>query len=210
MAELLGTQLGCALLLVVLVGATAHLTDGLQAWTYDELRQRRAARGELRAPPMALRDAGGQALELFSGTAADGPVYLVDFIYTRCPTVCQALGSEFHRTQEALRAHGPERVRLLSVSIDPRHDTATALAAHGRLHRADPALWTLAAPRSEEGGRLARQQLGVVAVPDGFGGYVHNGSIHLVDADGRVHGIFGYAEWPQALVQARALAAVAP
>ena len=210
MAELLGTQLGCTLLLAALTGATMQLTEGLQAWTYEDLRQRRAARGAMQAPPMALRDAGGQALEVFGGDAASGPVYLVDFIYTRCPTVCQALGSEFHRTQEVLRARGSERVRLLSVSIDPRQDTANALAAHGQLHRADPALWTMAAPRSEEGGRLARQQLGVVAVPDGFGGYVHNGSIHLIDAGGRVHGIFGYAQWSQALVQARALAASAP
>ena len=48
---------------------------------------------------------------------------------------------------------------------------------------------------------------GVVAVPDGFGGFVHNGAIHLIDADGTLRGIFDLDEWPQALERAIALTA---
>jgi protein SCO1 len=109
--------------------------------------------------------------------------------------------------QEALRTMPPSGVRLLSVSIDPRHDTTAALAAHAQRHRADPALWAVAAPVDERAGRAALRRLGVVAVPDGRGDYVHNGSLHLVDATGRVRRIFDDAQWPQALAAALALSA---
>ena len=46
----------------------------------------------------------------------------------------------------------------------------------------------------------------VVAVPDGMGGFVHNGAIHLIDASGTVRGIYDLDQWPQALERALALA----
>ncbi|PTT84231.1 hypothetical protein DBR42_15225 [Pelomonas sp. HMWF004] len=51
--------------------------------------------------------------------------------------------------------------------------------------------------------------LGVVAVPDGFGGFVHNSGIHLVDRQGRVRQVFDYTDWQSALAAARQLAAQA-
>lgn len=199
----------CALLLLALTGLVGRLTDGFESWTYETLRRERAQQGRLHAPAMELRDAQDRPLRLFAPGSPPAPVYLVDFIYTRCLTVCQALGSEYFRMQESLRARGAP-VQLLSVSIDPRHDDAQALAAHGALHRADASRWSLAAARDEAAGRAALRQLGVVAIPDGQGGYVHNGSIHLIAGSGRVLRIYDYAQWEQALAEARRAAAAAP
>ncbi|MCW5626617.1 MAG: SCO family protein, partial [Burkholderiales bacterium] len=204
----LATLSVCVLLVVGFVAAVARLTHGFDAWTYDELRRHSAADGALHAPAMALRDARGTFLRVFDGVEPRAPVYLVDFIYTRCPTLCQVLGGEYSSMQSSLLADPSRTIRLLSISIDPRRDSQPALAAHGRLHRADSSLWTIAAPRTEDDGREALRRLGIVAIPDGFGGYVHNGGIHLIDASGRVHRIFDHAQWPEALAAARALAAM--
>jgi protein SCO1/2 len=47
-------------------------------------------------------------------------------------------------------------------------------------------------------------ELGVVAIPDGLGGFVHNGDIHVMTARGRVLGIFDDADWRDALASAAA------
>lgn len=44
--------------------------------------------------------------------------------------------------------------------------------------------------------------LGVVAVPDGLDGFVHNGSVHVIGSSGQVYGIFDYEQWRDALLLA--------
>ncbi|WP_092139115.1 SCO family protein [Cupriavidus sp. YR651] len=200
----------CALSLAGFAALAGHLTHGFEAWTFEALRRQAAMEGKLVAPALALRDAQGRSFQLFDASAVGSPVYLVDFVYTRCMTVCAALGSEYQQMQRAMSANPSSRVRLLSISIDPAHDNARALLAYGNRHQADPARWTLAAPRDEAAGQAALRQFGLIAIPDGFGGYVHNGGIHLIDAQGKVHGIFDYGQWPQALKAANRLAEGAP
>ncbi|UXH79952.1 SCO family protein [Roseateles amylovorans] len=151
---------------------------------------------------MDLLDAAGRPMQLPAhGT---GQVWLVDFIYTDCAAVCQSLGAAFYQAQQQIVSEGAG-VRLLSVSIDPVRDTPAALSAYARRHGADARIWTLAAPVSVDEGRRSRRSLGVVAVADGFGGFAHNGAIHVVDRHGRVVGIYDTADWMRALAQARAL-----
>ncbi len=197
-------------IVLVFLLATARLTGNFEHWTYESSRRAHAAAGQLRAVATPLIDTGGATHTLFAPPAEASPrppaVLLVDFIYTRCPSVCQALGSEYFRMQQALAAEGRHGVQLWSISLDPAHDGPAALTAHARLHRTDAAWWTLATPRDVPAAQALMRSLGVVAVPDGFGGFVHNASIHLLSDDGRVHAIFEPAEWPQALAAALALA----
>ena len=65
-----------------------------------------------------------------------GEVVVLTFIYTRCPSpeFCPAIDAKF---AELARRHlgsreRADRVRLLSVSFDPEHDTPEVLAAHAR------------------------------------------------------------------------------
>lgn len=199
----LTTLFVCGLALGAFGWCVALVTEGFERWTFEELRRAAAARGDLRFPETVLRDGRGHRLSPFA--AARPSAYLVDFIYTRCPSVCQALGSEFYQMQEALRHRPGNAVRLLSISIDPLRDDAPALAAYGNEHHADPAFWRIAAPATPSSSAQLLSTLGVVAVPDGLGGFVHNGGIHLVDQSGSVQRVFDYAQWRDALVAAQQL-----
>lgn len=201
------TLAACAFVLAALATAAHVLTRGFEAWTYDERRTLDLARGSIvaRLPPML--DFRGEVFEPWAGTSNLPRAYLVDFIYTSCPGVCQVLGSEFARMQATLQDTGTgHSVRLLSVSFDLERDDQAALAAYARLHRADGVNWVVAAPRPTEALNRLLRDLQVVVVPDGNGGFVHNGAIHLLDAWGRLHGLYGYDEWQQALAAARRLA----
>ncbi|WP_244132871.1 SCO family protein [Burkholderia sp. BCC0397] len=194
----------CLVLCIGFAAALAWLTHGLQTWTLDERRSAQAAAGSMSAAPVVLRNARGGQFVPWNAASRSAQVYLVDFIYTRCETVCAALGSEFYWMQQEIRARGLEdRVSLLSVSIDPVHDDTSRLADYGSHQRADPAIWHISAPvRSAERGALLRS-LDVVAIPDGLGGYVHNGEIHLIDGRGVVLGLYDYRQFKEALEAAR-------
>ena len=206
----------CLLLLVASAYALNRITSGFEVWTFEGRRAVLLQAGRVQAQTVALRGLDGQATALWSDTNAAPAAYLVDFIYTRCPSICLALGSEYQQMQLSLaHAHdAPPKaaaasggVHLVSLSFDVAHDDAAQLAQYAARLNADPRWWTFAVPASERDARALLRSLGVVAVPDGQGGFVHNGAIHLLDAHGTLRGLFAFDAWPQALAAARALAA---
>lgn len=206
--RLLPTLVTCAIVVALVVGLLGHLTRGFELWTFEDLRRDQVRRGELRAEPTSLVSADGAPLKVFDATAPAGStsratVYVVDFIYTQCVSICQTLGAEFHRMQEELRREGRDDVRLISISIDPLRDTMPALQRYAALHRADGGRWTIATSPSVDASRQLTGRLGVIAIPDGLGGFVHNGAIHVITSDGVVIGIHDYDQWESALRQAR-------
>jgi protein SCO1/2 len=62
-------------------------------------------------------------------------------------------------------------------------------------------------PATRDDALALLRSLAVVVVPDGEGGFVHNGAIHLLDERGRLRGLFEFDQWPRALAAAHQLAA---
>jgi len=62
----------------------------------------------------------------------DKPV-IMNFIFTSCGAICPVMSTTFSEVQKAL---GPERnaVRMVSISIDPEHDTPEVMRAYGGKH----------------------------------------------------------------------------
>jgi protein SCO1/2 len=201
------TLAACALVAAVFVAALAHLTAGFEYWTFEAQRRHDAASGQLAFPAMHLVDESGRAWHIPAG--GTGRVMIVDFIYTRCPRVCQSLGVEFYQVQQRIQSAG-SNIRLLSVSIDPARDTPAALAEYALWHRANAFIWRISAPVTVDEGRMTRRALEVIAVDDGMGGFIHNGALHVVDPHGRIAGIFDTADWQRALALAQRLEAAEP
>ena len=192
----------CVVLLTLFTYGVWRLTHGLTIWTFDDWRQEQIVEGSLQAQAVSVR--GPSPSWLWSPTRADagGQVYLVDFVYTRCPTVCRALGSEFQQMQTALReSAAPEakRVRLVSMSFDVSRDDVHALKQFAAQMHAEPRWWQLGVPASQADADALLRSLGVVVIPDGEDGFVHNGAIHVLDAQGRLRGLYEPGQWRQAL-----------
>jgi len=82
-----------------------------------------------KVPDFALINQDGKRIHL---TSYQGDVLLVTFIYTRCPfpTFCPLVSRNFAQIYAELRrdpAIGSKKIRLLSVSFDPKHDTPAVL-----------------------------------------------------------------------------------
>jgi len=105
---------------------------------------------------------------------------LVGFIYTRCPSVCVALGSRYQQLQRTLQANTSTDVHLLSISIDPDWDTPARLAAYRRRHGGLRASWTVARPADAQVLDDLIQETGLRVIPDQFGGFSHSESLHWI------------------------------
>lgn len=204
--------------LVLVLGAIAlwAITHGLTAWTLDQRREARIAAGQMRLPPIAVHDQLDQPHRFF-GRSGAGPgseegapaVYLVDVIYTRCQTVCRALGAAFTQLSRQLEADGMTgRIGLISLSFDAR-DTGADLASYAREYGARPPLWRVAAPDAPAAMQGLLREADIIAIPDGFGGFVHNGGLQVVDARGVVLGSFALEDFHAAYALAVRHAAAA-
>ncbi len=177
----------------VLVAGPAVLwqaTDGLRAFTTEGARRVAVAAAPRPLPAATLQDQDGRPLGI--GDYA-GTVVLVDFIYTRCPTVCTRLTDTMREVAAALPADSlGRRVHLLSISFDAANDTPEALRDYAAAQGADPRSWRFARmPDADEQAALLKA-FGIVAVPDGMGGYVHNAAVHVVDAEGRLAAVHDF------------------
>lgn len=196
----------CLAMLATFSWGLCHITAGFEVWTFEGRRQVALRSGALQAAVVPLRDVSNRALTLWSDSGAGSAAYLVDFVYTRCPGVCRTLGSEFQQMQRELASDPATGVQLVSISFDVEHDDAAQLAQFAAQLHADPATWIFAVPATPSDAQSLLRSLGVVAIPDGQSGFVHNGAIHLLDGRGRLRGLFEIEQWPQALAAARQLA----
>ena len=90
-------------------------------------------------PDFQLSDEQGQ---LFRHQDLVGHVSVVDFIFTSCSSACPLLSAEMGRLQAELVSRGlADRVRLVSVSVDPARDTVGRLRAYAAREGARPGLW---------------------------------------------------------------------
>jgi protein SCO1/2 len=89
-----------------------------------------------RVPDFALTERSGRTV-----TRADllGHVTILNFIYTHCQETCPAQSLALARLQDEFA--GAPDLRLVSVTVDPRHDTPEVLSAYAGRHAADPERW---------------------------------------------------------------------
>jgi protein SCO1/2 len=116
---------------------------------------------------------------------------LVDFIYTRCPTFCTALGADFAQLEQQLAGPVADgKLQFLSISFDPARDAPADLAAYLARFQGRAPGWQAARPVTRIGLRRLTAAFGITVVPDHRGGYTHNAAIHLVDPEGRLVDIY--------------------
>jgi protein SCO1/2 len=130
----------------------------------------------------------GQDGKVFRLSDLRGKVVVLTFIYTRCPLpdFCPYMDRKFGDLAQSLAAfpERSERVRLLSVSFDPEHDTPEVLRKHAVIRGAAPPLWMFAVAGHEELVRITGP-LGLIYGP-GKNEIIHNLCTAVIDPRGRL------------------------
>lgn len=142
-------------------------------------------------PAFSLTDSFG---EPFSSDDVKGKVWIADFMFTSCPTICPVLSSHIALVQSQLKMMGlDDEVEIVSFSVDPETDTPEVLRQYGERFKAEPGLWHM----------LTGQRAAIWALcKDGFLLHVaesdanpaepitHAGKFVLVDGDGVIRGYY--------------------
>jgi len=120
-----------------------------------------------------------------------GTVYIADFIFTTCQGICPGMTSKMKSLEARLRDE--PRVRFVSFTVDPDHDTPEVLARYGKEHGADPARWSFLRTDTASLRRLCREgfRLGIEdAGPAAAEPILHSTRFVLVDATGTIRGYY--------------------
>lgn len=115
-----------------------------------------------------------------------GKRVVLNFIFTRCPvaTMCPAATARMISLQRLAKEQGVRDFELISITLDPSHDTPPVLKAYGESRGADFSNFTfLTGPESAIRSLLA--QFGILAKPS-EDIWKHTLSTILIDADGKI------------------------
>jgi len=119
-----------------------------------------------------------------------GEINIVDFIFTRCQSVCPVMANKFVKLYKLYQEY-PD-IRFVSISVDPEYDTPEVLQMYAQAHGVHDMRWVfLNAPiedviqLSEEGFFLPADQL-----PMG-----HSAKFTLVDRAGKIRGYYNSQDW---------------
>ena len=180
----------------VLVGLLVILLAAVIPAVFVPTLMCRAADPELMelgaVPAFQLVDDRG---EPFSEEALRGHPTIVDFVFTRCDTICPVITMKMQKLVEKLGDKKAAPIKFLSISVDPAYDTPARLAQYGARFHADPARWRfLTGPADKvkslvEGPFMNSMQLEGKS-PSGAPAISHSGYFLLVDGDLQIRGVY--------------------
>ncbi len=178
------------------IGLLAAVTDGFRAFTSETARRLAILEQPVTIPSASLQSHTGEDFQLGD---LSGRVVMIDFIFTRCPTVCHALGAQFRHIADELRRRGLDSgTVLLSISFDPDYDHLPQLMAYLRRYGEPRDNWLAARIADKQELRLWLEKFGVVVIQTAAG-YEHNAAVHIVDPQGRLVAILDYEATEQIL-----------
>ena len=118
-----------------------------------------------------------------------GKIYVADFFFTTCQTICPVMTSNMLELQDKLQDN-PE-VLLLSHTVMPEIDTVAQLKKYAIQKKVNLTKWNLVTGSKQEIYNLARKQYLVAKEnPDDPLGLVHTENFVLIDTQKRIRGFY--------------------
>jgi protein SCO1/2 len=125
---------------------------------------------------------------IITNTTYQGKIYVADFFFTSCRTICPIMKTQLVRVYEATKEM-PD-VLILSHTIDPEYDTVALLNDFAQRLGVDSKRWHFVTGKKDSIYKIAQTSYFATAMedktePDGF---IHSGAFLLIDKKGRIRG----------------------
>lgn len=119
----------------------------------------------------------------------DDKIYVADFIFLSCPTICPRMTSELNKVYQVYKDN-PE-VNFLSHTIDPERDDISKLKAYTNSMSLNKR-WHFVTGNKDSIFSIATKSYFTTAYPDANepGGLVHGGGLLLVDKQRHIRGVY--------------------
>ena len=124
--------------------------------------------------------------ELISNEFYLGKVYIVEFFFTTCTTICPIMNTNLVHIQNSFTAF--PNFGIASFSINPEYDTVNILSKYAKDNGIENPNWNLMTGEADEIYKLANDgfNLYTAASSDFVDGFEHSGYFALVDKEGYI------------------------
>lgn len=119
-----------------------------------------------------------------------GCVYVTDFFFTTCHSICPIMSTQMERVAEKFK--GNSEVKILSHTVDPEIDTVQQLKSYAIKHNADSKQWMFVTGEKKALYDMARTSY-LLNADEGNGGpddFIHTQNFALIDKDKRIRGFY--------------------
>lgn len=123
----------------------------------------------------------------------DGRIYVANFFFATCTSVCPKMNENVRRIQEKFK--GLDEVKIVSYTVDPETDTVQALKAYAEKMGADNNQWWFLTGPKDSIYALARESYlvpGAQRIAEGD--FFHSQDLLLIDKEKRIRGIYDGTE----------------
>lgn len=120
----------------------------------------------------------------------ENSIYVADFFFTRCPSICPRMSKNMALVQEAYL--NDDHVKLLSISVTPNYDSVPVLKKYAEHYGAIPSKWNITTGNKVHIYELARKSyFAVMNTGDGLAqDFIHSSNFILVDRKKQIRGIY--------------------
>jgi protein SCO1/2 len=134
-------------------------------------------------PQFEFTNQNGEAI---SNSFYNGKVYVVEFFFTTCPTICPKMNENMVKIQN--KFYGNLDFGIASFSINPKHDTPEILKNYAQLHGATLKTWNFLTGDQNKIYDLANNGFTLYAGEnsEAEGGFEHSGMFALIDKNGNI------------------------
>lgn len=117
-------------------------------------------------------------------------IYVSDFFFTSCPTICPIMKTQMLRVYEKYKSN--PQVGILSHTIDPEYDTVAVLREFARRLGVESEKWHFVTGEKEDIYKIGQTSYLVTTIEDSSqpGGFLHSGAFVLIDKERRLRGIY--------------------
>ncbi|MEK3887512.1 SCO family protein [Bacillus sp. FSL K6-3431] len=149
-----------------------------------------ACSSEKRGTPIKDFNYTDQDGEPFGLKDLEGKVWVADFVFTNCTTVCPPMSANMSMLQQDVIDAGLEDVHFVSFSIDPEIDSPEVLKKYGEAFEADFSTWHFLTGYSQKEieDYVPKNFKTIVKKPRDDDQVIHGVSFYLLNKNGEIIG----------------------
>jgi len=138
-------------------------------------------------PPFSFTNQYGETV---TEKIVEGKIYVTDFFFTSCPTICPVMKKEMNKVYKEFK--GNPELMILSHTIDPEHDTPQVLNTFAKDLGVEGNQWQFLTGPKENIYAIGQKSYLSAAQEDktAEGGFLHSGAFILIDKEKHIRGMY--------------------
>lgn len=121
----------------------------------------------------------------------EGKIYVADYFFTTCKSICPKMATELLRVQDKF-AYTKGQIQILSHTVNPENDSVSVLKAYSEMIHANTSTWNFVTGDKKQLYDMARNSY-LLNATSGDGGpddFIHSEFLVLVDKEKHIRGMY--------------------